>query len=434
MWTRWINRARTSRYGRNFLHVVAANALAQSILLAAAPFLSRLYGPEAFGAFGIFTAIVGVGLAVVTGRLEWLIPNPRSHKRAGSLLALGLVITALSCFAASLVLAWFPRAALPASWTPLVDLLGLVPWALAGIGMQQLLQAWHVRGTDLLALSRVKTFQDVANIVAALSAVWLFGQSAREWGLVAGMMVGAWAGALGLWQTAEQVGPALKRISLRRLVLTWHRYQGQIGWSTLAAVLNASSLAVVPLLLARHYSVAEVGFYTLTQRVAFVPIGVLSSAVRQSFWAEAVQQVRRDPVSLLALFKVSIRRLSWIAAVVALCALAGPLYVGPIFGNEQWERAGWVLAASVPMLIGQIVASPLSHLEVHGKQRWQAMWDSLRIVAFVLILEATGRSALPLPVTVLAMSLVAAVMYVILMLLNVRALKSATATTSSLAA
>ncbi len=425
MWSHWFQRTWTSRYARNFLHAITANVLAQVMLLAAAPLLSRLYGPEAFGAFGIFTAIVGVGLAVATARLEWLIPNPQSLSQAARLLALGSVATVLSCVALALAVAWTPRSVLPDSWQSITEVLWLLPWVLLGSGLQQLLQAWHVRSADLAALSRVKTLQSIANIFVALGVVWLFGSSAAQWGLIAGMLFGAWTGALGLWHSAKEINGALKRVSIRGLNVIWLRHQGQIGWSTLAAVLNALSLAIVPLLLARHYSVVEVGFYILMQRIAFVPIGLVSSAVRQSFWAEAAQGVRRDPIEVRRLFVSSIRRLSWIAAIVGLVALAGPLYVGPVFGREQWQGAGWVLAASVPMLIGQIVASPMSHLEVHGKQHWQVAWDALRMVALVIVLEAVGRAAFPLPFAVLAMSLVAGAMYALLLLLNMRALELA---------
>ena len=205
----------------------------------------------------------------------------------------------------------------------------------------------------------------------------------------------------------------------------WRRYRGQAAWSTLAASLNTLSLAVIPLMLARHYSVAEVGFYALTQRVAFAPIGLVTGAVRQSFWAEAAQFGRSDAPALRVLYQGSMRRLAWFALLVACAAIAGPLYVGPIFGAEQWQDAGWVLAASVPMLVGQVVASPLSHLEVHGKQHWQAAWDLVRLVALLVTIEWAGRAALPLAEAVLGLSLVLGLMYIVLVQSNLRALSLA---------
>ena len=76
------------------------------------------------------------------------------------------------------------------------------------------------------------------------------------------------------------------------------------------------------------------------------------------------------------------------------------------------------------MLVGQVVVSPLSHLVVHRRQHWQAVWDLLRIAALALAIEAAGRAGLGLAATVLALSGVMAAMYLALLALNLRALRS----------
>ena len=178
-------------------------------------------------------------------------------------------------------------------------------------------------------------------------------------------------------------------------------------------------------MLARHYGAAEVGYFALMQRVALGPIGLVGSAVSQSFWAEAAQLLRRDLPALRALYRRSTVRLAWVALPLGALALAGPLYVGPLFGAEAWQAAGWVLAASVPMLLGQAVISPLSHLIVHGRQRWQALWDAARVLLLVLAIEALGRAGAAFAVTVFGVSMVMAVMYGVLFAMNRAALRRA---------
>ena len=182
------------------------------------------------------------------------------------------------------------------------------------------------------------------------------------------------------------------------------------------------SLAIAPLLLARHYGIAEVGYYALMQRLALGPIGMIGSAVSQSFWAEAAQLVRRDPVALDRLYRHSTRRLAVVALPLAVLALLGPLYIGPLFGSGQWNGAGWVLAASVPMLVGQVMVSPLSHLVVHRRQHWQTVWDVARVALLVATIEGAGYAGASMSVAVLALSIVMGAMYGVLMLLNLRAL------------
>ncbi len=419
---RWRARLSGSRFAGNLASVVAANALAQVVTLGAAPVLSRLYGPEAFGAYGLFVAWVGIGLAVITARVEWLVPNPRSNAQASALLAIGLLCTGLGVALSVALLAVLPLSAWPAGWLNSGGLPWLLPGVLAVTGLQQLLQAWHVRGADLAAASRMKLLLSVVNVAVAVSFGLAMLPGATALGLGAGMLAGACAASLGLLRHAKGLGTALGRLSPRRVVVSWRRFRGQVAWSTLAALLNTLSLAAVPLMLSRHHSMADVGFYTLVQRIAFVPAGLVGSAVRDSFWAEAARRAGSDPAGLRALFLVSLRRLGLLAAVATVVALAGPLWVGPLLGAAQWSGAGWVLAASVPMLVGQIAVSPLSHLEVHSKQHWQAAWDAVRLATLVAVIDIAGRSGAGLPVTVLALSLVMGAMYGVLLLMNLRAL------------
>ena len=419
---RWRARRVGSRFASNLASVVVANALAQAVTLGAAPVLSRLYGPEAFGAYGLFLAWVGIGLAVITARVEWLVPNPRSSTQAAALFSIGLFCTGLGVALSVMLLAGLPSSLWPGGWLQAIGLVWLLPGVLAGSGLQQLLQAWHVRNADLAAASRMKLLLSVVNVAVAVSFGLAMLPGATAVGLAAGLLAGACAASLGLLQRAQGLGAALRRLSVRRVAATWRRFRGQVAWSTLAALLNTLSLAAVPLMLSRHHSVADVGFYTLVQRIAFVPAGLVGSAVRESFWAEAARRARSDPAGVRALFLASLRRLGLLAMVAAVFGLAGPLWVGPLLGVEQWAGAGQVLAACVPMLVGQITVSPLSHLEVHGKQQWQAAWDAVRLVTLVGVIEVAGRSGTGLTVTVLAQSLVMGAMYGVLLLLNLRAL------------
>ncbi len=415
-------RVSASRFARNVVRLATANLLAQSALLLSAPLLTRIYTPEDFGTLGVFMAVASIGLAFGTARFEWSMPNPTSPTQASALLLFGALALGLTIIGVVAGLFTAHCAPLPTVWGRPAPVWWLLPVVLAGSGLLQLLQAWHVRGAELRSLSAATLLQSCSHVLTVVAAGLVFGATAGVWGLLAGVMVGAWTGALSLWRSASGLRASLRLLTRRRIATTWHRYRGQAAWSTLAASLNTLSLAVIPLMLARHYSVAEVGFYALTQRIAFGPIGMITAAVRQSFWAEAAQLARTDAPALRTLYLRSMRRLGWVALLVACAALAGPLYMGPIFGTQQWQESGWVLAASVPMLVGQVVASPLSHLEVHGKQHWQAGWDLLRFVALLVSIEWAGRSAAPLAEAVLWLSMIVGLMYVALVQLNLRAL------------
>jgi hypothetical protein len=135
--------------------------------------------------------------------------------------------------------------------------------------------------------------------------------------------------------------------------------------------------------------------------------------------------VRSDIPALERLYLRSSGQLAMASLPLALIALAGPLYVGPIFGSEAWQAAGWVLAATVPMLVGQAVASPLSHLIIHRRQRWQAAWDLVRVVLLAATVEWMGAAGASFAWTVFGLSSVVGAMYLVLIALNMAALRTA---------
>lgn len=408
-----------SRFARNIVQVASANALAQALPLLAAPLLSRLYGPESFGALALVAAALSLGLAAATGRFEWSVPGTRSARVAAALIVIGALL--LLAVASLLLLAWWRVAPhLPASWEALRTAGWLVPVALVGAGLQQLLQAWHVRRGDLAPVGRARIAQSVANVGACLAT-----SSWGWWGLLAGMIGGAWIGLGTLWRSARDLSATVARLRTRVLALAGRRFGVEAMWSTLASVLNAASFAIVPLMLARHYGVADLGYYALMQRLAFAPMGLVSGAVSQSFWAEAARLVRSDPEALGRLYRRSCVRMTWLGLPLGLLALAGPWYVGPLLGAAQWQGAGLVLAVSAPLLVAQTVFSPLSHLIVHGRQHWQAIWDAARIASGVALLEGMGRAGAGFVVALAAFSAWSGVMYLVLHALNLRALRRA---------
>ena len=196
----------------------------------------------------------------------------------------------------------------------------------------------------------------------------------------------------------------------RRLAAVGRRYRAEATWSTLVSLLNAASFAVVPLLLARHYSPAEVGFYALMQRVALGPVSLVGAAVSQSFWAEAARLVRDDGPALERLYRRQHAAPGRVAPPLAALAAAGPLYVGLIFGIWQRPRPAGC-GGLTPMLWR-------SWWSRHCRTWW---WTAANIGkrlgrcvhrGAALTIEVAGRGYWPtLAQVVLALSLVMALMY-----------------------
>ena len=420
---KFMNNAGASRFRRNFIKVVRANLLAQALPLFVSPLLTRIYAPSDFGAVVLFSSVLSILLAFASWRFEWSIPNASSRTQAAALLFLGassLIVTSIL----SILIFWFARAHL-SIWNG-AEVLGpfilLVPLAVVGGGLHQLLQFWYVREADLTAVSRARIAQSISNTSLCIGGGFA---SLGAIGLIGSTIVSAWAGIGMLYKYhSSQLTKAVGRLTTKRLKLCGWRFGTESTLSAITSVINASSLAMLPLLLAQYYPVTEVGWFALAQRIAISPVCVVTGAVGQSFWAEAASLIREDRSALRRLYLKSTRRLGFLSLPVALVCLAGPLYVGLVFGEAKWEGAGWLLAALVPMLLGQIIFAPLHHLSVHRRQGWSLLWDISRFALLVLTIRLTASHGAGIVFTVTSVSFTYLVMYLVLFGLNILALNS----------
>jgi O-antigen/teichoic acid export membrane protein len=410
-----------SRFRSNFFKVAKANVLAQLLPLLAAPLLARLYTPEDFGALALFSAAASLLLAFSSWRFDWSVPNTSSKTLAAALLLFGSVTLFFFSGATFFVLLnWAEQWSFWEGFDVLGPLLLFLPVIILGSGLHELMHCWYVRQAELSKVASVRIAQSFTgtglNIVGGYAGL-------GAWGLIGSFVASAWVG-MGLLVTgAQNLKRSFARLSLNRIKVGITRYWWESTTSTMVAVVNVASLSAVPLLLVQYYSAKEVGWYALMYRLAIAPIGLLTSALSQSFWAEAAQLAKTDIARLKSLFLKSTKLLILAAIPVVLLCVAGPLFVGPFLGEAQWAGAGNILMALAPMLVGMIVVQPLTHLIVHKKQIWKLYLDVIKLVAIILLIILFSKAGGELHVLIFYLSLVFLVSHGILFYLNLICLK-----------
>jgi O-antigen/teichoic acid export membrane protein len=405
-----------ARFRSNFFKIAKANVWAQLLPLLAAPLLTRLYTPEDFGALALFSAAVSLLLAFSSWRFDWSVPNTSSKILAAALLLLGSVaLLFFSCVTFFVLWNWAEQWTFWKGFDVLGPLLLFLPVIILGSGLHELMHCWYVRQAELSKVASVRIAQSFTG--TGLSIVGGYA-GLGAWGLIGSSVTSAWVGMGLLVSGAHNLKRSFSRLSLKRIKVGITRYWWESTASTMVAIVNVASLATVPLLLVQYYSAKEVGWYALMYRLAITPIGLLTSALSQSFWAEAAQLVKTDIARLKSLFLKSTKLLILAAIPVVLLCISGPLFVGPILGEAQWTGAGDILMALAPMLVGMIVVQPLTHLIVHKKQIWKLYLDAIKLVAIILLIIFFSNAGGELHVLIFYLSLVFLVSHGILFYLN----------------
>jgi O-antigen/teichoic acid export membrane protein len=407
-----------SRFRRNFIHAARGNLIAQCILLAATPILTRLYTPDDFAALAMFTAGLSLLTAVGCWRIDWMLPNASSRQQALALVLLGSAVLIVITLITVTVL-WFKPYLLD-RWKGgqvLGHLIFLWPVALVGTGIQQLLQAWFVREANLAATSQARVAQSVANTGLSLAGG---GIGLGPFGLIGSTVVSTWVGIGTLLRQSMQHLGIAGRLTAKRIAVTGRKFASEATWSTAISTVNMAGNSVMVLLLAQYFPAKEVGWFALMHRVAIAPIGIITQGVAQSFWAESAQLVRSDKKRLKALYLRTTWRLFLLSIPVALLCLAGPIYVGILFGKTEWSGGGLILAMLAPMIVGSITFSPTNHLVVFYKQKYQMVVDFTRFSLIFVCIFGSAASNLSIYSAVLLSSLASIGSHALLLFIHLR--------------
>lgn len=344
--------------------LVSGTVMAQAVTVFAAPLLTRLYSPHAFGLLGIFIALLMLLTAVMSLRYEQALPLPEDDREAGALLLLSLGLALLMAGLIAVPLLWFGEEFARLLNAPeLAAHFYLVPIGGLLAGGYGILQSWAVRTREFGALAATRLSQALTCAAIQAGAASL-GPAALLLGQTAGAGMGL--GSLG-WRTLRPRLGLLATIRWADISAAARRYRRFPLLSSWAALFNTAGSQLPPLLFAALFDPVVAGMYGLANRVLSMPMLVLGKSVANVFLSGAAQAWREGRFGQRVAEVHG--RLAQIGMPPAFTlALAGPQLFAWIFGAE-WREAGVIAQWLSPWLYLVFVTSPLSAaFDVLGRQ------------------------------------------------------------------
>ncbi|WP_151634879.1 lipopolysaccharide biosynthesis protein [Noviherbaspirillum aerium] len=349
---------------RNVSVLVSGTVMAQGVTIIAAPLLTRIYSPHAFGLLGIFIALLMLLTVIMSLRYEQAIPLPEDDRDAGALLLLSLGLALLTAAVVAVPLLYFGEefarllnAPELASYFYLVPLGGLLA------GGYNILQSWAIRTREFGALAATRLSQSLT-CAAIQAGASMLGPGALLIGQTAGGGMGL--GSLG-WRTVRPRLGLLATIRWRDVTAVGRRYKHFPLLASWAALFNTTGSQLPPLLFAALFDPVVAGMYSLANRVLSMPMLVLGKSIASVFLSGAAQAWREGRFGVLVAGVHG--RLAQIGMPPAFTlALVGPQLFGRIFGDE-WREAGVIAQWLAPWLYLVFVTSPLcAAFDVLGRQ------------------------------------------------------------------
>lgn len=373
--------------------IASGAALGQVILVAAAPFLGRLYDPTAFGVFSVVNAVVLAVGTVAPLRFEMAVPLPAADSEARGIVRLGWLLTvAVALLGTPLVHVLRGTIASLTGWsTEVVELLVWAPLGAAMLGMYLVLNQLAVRQRAYGAIGRRNVLQ--ASVTVALQVgLGLAGWGAT--GLVVGLIAGQAAGVAALvWSLrAELRRRTPDPVPLRRLVSKYRTFPLLLAPSGLV---NSLGIQGPLLALTSLYGTASAGSLGMAQRVLTIPVALIGMAISQVLMGELAARKRDGGTPLMPLFRRVTRRLVavGVAGGVVVVVTAPTMFV--FFLGDEWRTSGQMARGLGAGLVMQLIAAPLSQSAIlAGKNVAQVLWDVGRLGLGVLVVVAAARTGL----------------------------------------
>ena len=336
-----------SASSRNVLKLAGGTAGSQVIAVAAAPILTRLYGPESFGVLATFTSILAMLNVVSSLRYELAIAVPEDDDEAVSLvwLCFGLVVISTGLTALGVLLLgdqlviWLNEPALK-------PLLWLLPVGVMLSGVYQPLSYWAIRRKQFGLLAQTKFLQTIFGVATNLAAAPL-----GTIGLLLGQIVSQSAGARSLFADIYRPSNAINDIAK-----SFASYSDLGVPSVLAGLANAAGTQIPMLLIASHYGASDLGILSVTQRLSLLPASLVATSTSQVFLQRiAAAETTREANNLFAL---ATNRLCKVGAACCLATIAISPALPVILGGA-WLQASLILVFLTPLLFAQTSLVPL---------------------------------------------------------------------------
>lgn len=368
-----------SQFARNIIILMTGTGIAQAIPISLSPILTRLFSPEDFGLFALYTGLSTILLVFATGKYELAIMLPVKDNDALDIVKLVSIITTLISFLIFIIVFFFNKEiCIILSNEEIGKWLYFLPLTVFITGIYQSLNYWFNRKRDFRRLAKNRVVQSSSTGGSQL----LFGfQGLSGIGLLFGSLIGQSLTVIGLFiKIVREESKNLFSFDLKNMKKNFVKFIDFPKYELPSNLLNVGSTHAPNVLFAALFSSNYSGYYYLTQRVLQAPLTLISTSVLDVFKEEASRQYRETGEAKI-IYKKTFKWLFYISLFpsIVLFFFVEDLFV--FFFGSKWVMAGIYAKILLPSLTIKFLANPLSFMiYIAEKQKW-----NLLIMIFLIV-------------------------------------------------
>ncbi len=360
-------------FAKNVLTLMAGTLGAQLIPILLSPLLTRLYSPENFGIFSLFSAVCLSFATLATFRYELAIILPKSNRQAKFLLYICSILLCMSTFITAILFHLYATELSKLLKSPsLNQTLSFAAISIFLLGLIQVLSYWHLRQKHFKLLAITKFQQSLClTIIQIVAGFFIFKNNV--FGLIWGFLISQLFMALYLLSPIDFFNK--KNLpSKAQSIFLLNRYSNLPILNGTNAIVDAIRINGINILIAIFFNSSLLGQFALAWRMLQAPIGLINGALSQVSF-QTVSQLEKTQIYSFALKSIKI---SFIAGIIpfSFIYIFSPMLFPIIFGAD-WKVAGEIAQALCPWLFLNLITSPLSSIFIVIKKQKQALIFSI---------------------------------------------------------
>ena len=369
---------------KNFAKLFSANVIAQLIGIVIYPILTRIYLPEDFGLLNLFLSIGGVLTILATAEYHNSVLLPETDSKAIACVWVCVVVALLVSAVSALSIPFAPYLESMFNIQHLSICLIFLPVYVLFMALWNVLNMWYTRqgafnavcGYQLSKSSLSASLKWLFSLFSVSSAVLIFAS-------VVGTVVPFVANLFAHWKR----NCCLLSVKWNDIRSAAIQYANFPKFTLPQTLVNYVSGNISIFVLSPYFSMAEVGFYSMAQTLAFQPICMISASVYQVLFNK-LTQMKKSSQMIAPFVRGFIGRLSLVVIpfFVILFFIVQP--VCSFLLGDVWVRSGVFIQIMLPWIAMSLITGCLSFIpDVYGFQK-QAMF--IEVVYFILRLLALG--------------------------------------------
>ena len=326
-----------SDFFRNTSILISGTTIAQIIPILLQPILRRLYEPETFGVYAVYTSLVGIFYVISSFRYEMAIIHPHKDRSAMNLLVLSQIINVTFNLIFFVLIYSFKGWIIIFLNVPekYILFIYLVPVATLLYNFYQSHNYFLIRKKAFGVVSINKFARRGSEGITQVGLKYLLQQN----GLVIGDIIGHTVNCISGFFQAKRKGFSLSKVSFVKMKYLGKKYIEYPKYNMASSFLNVFSIMIPVLLINKFFSSEYAGYYDLSRLVLSIPLALIAGSIANVL-LQRFSDKKKNNESIKKEFNIVLMIVLIIALleIVVISAFGTQLF--SLFFGEKWGISG----------------------------------------------------------------------------------------------